>query len=312
MITKLIKPDFSAFNLHRFEGKEVDLMRVAQCAEALPMMDERMCVVVKDYPLESMNESMKAELESMISDIPKTTVLIFWVQNVSYNFAKDAKHKALCTLFDKYGTVVRLDKRTNSEIQKLIIKGVAQRKCTIDKQTVAYLVDCVGDDLNNLLGELEKLCYYAGQGEITKEMIDTLAIKSVEAKVFDLTKALFSANKDKVFNILNVLLKQKVEPVIISGTLISAYVDMYRAKVFVTSGKAAKDCMNYYSYPKNVAFRLENAARDSSKISIEQLRRCLDILADCDKKLKSYVLQNSLILEETLVKLILIVNGEKV
>ena len=47
-------------------------------------------------------------------------------------------------------------------------------------------------------------------------------------------------------------------------------------------------------------------------MSIESLRKSLDVLADADEKLKSTTIDGRLILEETMMKLFLLANGEKV
>lgn len=311
LISKLVKKEFAVFNLHHFEGEEVSLMNVSQVAESLPMMDERICIVIKDYPVNELNQNAAAELSSLLSDIPETTVLIFWSQRESYDKKKNEKYKEFHSMFDKFGTVIELDKRSNTDIVALIIKGAKQRKCTIDRKTANYLIECVGNDLNTILGELEKLCVFASGGEITNEIIDSHAVKSIEASVFDLSKALLSEKKDIAFNVLDKLFKQKMEAYIISGALLSAFVDMYRVKVFITSGFNEMECMKYYNYSKFASFKLTKAKRDCSKISIEQLRSCLDVIGECDKKIKGFLLPNNLVLEETLVKLILILNGEK-
>ena len=111
--------------------------------------------------------------------------------------------------------------------------------------------------------------------------------------------------------VLKTLLSQKEEPININSQLINAYVDIYRAKVFIAAGERADGAAKYYNY-QNKAFRLTNAARDASKIDISAIRICLEILAQADARLKSSSVNKSLILEETIVKLILAANGERV
>lgn len=52
------------------------------------------------------------------------------------------------------------------------------------------MVEQCGDELHLLLNELDKLCALAGEGEITREMIETAGTKNLEASVFDLSKAI--------------------------------------------------------------------------------------------------------------------------
>ncbi len=308
---KAVQKDFADFNFHIFDGEKSTLKEISDCIDALPMMDERTCVVVKDMPLDKMGESQKKDLETIISDIPDTTVAVFLLQNISFDGKKDPKWEKVMNLFSKYGDVVLLNKKTLSDLCKLVMSGAEKRNSKISRQCAEYFINTVGDDMNNLLNELEKLCYYCNGKEIDKQAIDEIAVKSVSARIFDLTNELLSGRHEKAFSILNSLISMKEEPIVINSQLISAYVDMYRVKIFTAAGHKSEDVGDYYNY-RNRSFVLRNANQNASKISAEQLRRCLDILADSDEKLKSTSVNKQIILEETLIRLMLCANGEKV
>lgn len=311
IIEKSVNKDFAMFNLHIFDGDDVSLNDVASCCESLPMMDEHCCVVVKDYKFDKATEDERKQIEEIISDVPDTTIIVFWMQNIEVDAKKNDKWKKILTLMNKYASTVSLDKKTRSALIKLLVSGADKRGCTISSQNAEYLINLVGDDMNNLLNELEKLCFFADKSEITKQHIESLAVRSVSARVFDLATDIVQGRNEKAFEVLKTLLSQKEEPVNINSQLINAYVDIYRAKVFLASGEKADGAAKYYNY-QNKSFRLVNAARDASKIDISAIRICLDILAAADTKLKSSAVNKSLILEETIVKLILAANGERV
>lgn len=311
IIAKAVKKDFSMFNFHSFDGDSVSFDDVAACAEALPMMDERTLIVVKDFKFDKAGESEKKQIEEIICDIPETTVILFWMQNIEVDGKKNEKWKKIITMMSKYGSVISLDKKTRSQLVKLLVSGANKRECVLSQQNAEYLINLVGDDMNNLLNELEKLCFYVDKSEIKKEHIESLAVRSVTARVFDLATDILQGRNEKAFEILKTLISQKEEPININSQLINAYVDIYRAKVFLSSGDRADGAAKYYNY-QNRAFRLTNAARDASKIDISAIRVCLEILAAADAKLKSSSVNKTLILEETIVKLILAANGERV
>ena len=78
-----------------------------------------------------------------------------------------------------------------------------------------------------------------------------------------------------------------------------AFVDMYRAKVAVSSGEKANFAASCYNY-RGREFRLRNASYDSRNISIKTLRKNLD----SDRKLKIRVTDEKIILEKLLVELL--------
>jgi hypothetical protein len=90
--------------------------------------------------------------------------------------------------------------------------------------------------MSTLQNELNKVCAFAGSGEITKKHIDETVIVSVEAKIFNLSRMITKGEADQAFETLSNLFKLREEPVMILGVLSKAYVDMYRVKAAKEKG----------------------------------------------------------------------------
>jgi DNA polymerase-3 subunit delta len=290
--------------MHKFDGKGTAVDDIADAVEAMPMMSQYSCVLVKDFPFETVSDTEYEKLLSLIMDLPETCVLIIYMDNTVPDKKKGGKFANLLNIAEHKGAISELNKLSLPELEKIIASGAQKRGCSIDYSECVYFINSVGDDLNLLLNELDKLCFYVKDKKITKADIDDVCIKSIEAKVFDLSKALISNNCDKAFSLLDALFLQKTEPVIITGTLISAYVDMYRAKLAVLAGERAEDASKYFNY-KNKEFRLRNAAKDASGLTVAQLRVCLDELSNADELLKGSGFDSRLILEQCMSKLLL-------
>lgn len=311
IMEKSIKPDFAVFNLHIFDKQDTDLNDVLECCEGLPMMDDRKCIVVRDLDLSKLDSTRNEILFKIISDVPESTVLIFSMQNVEVDIKKNLKWKKIYDNFLKFGDVLALDKKSISQLRQIIIKGAKNREKTMSPRLAEYFISVVGDEMSVLLNELEKLCFYCENETVEKQDIDQIVTKNVESSVYDLAKQIITGNRDAAFKNLSYLISRKTDPISISSALIGAYVDMYRAKVFVTSGFLASECAKYYNY-KNRAFRLNYAAKDASKLDLTALRKSLDILSQTDINLKSTSYDKRILLEETIVKLMLVSGGEKV
>jgi DNA polymerase III delta subunit len=63
--------------------------------------------------------------------------------------------------------------------------------------------------------------------------------------------------------------------------------DLYRARAAINSGKTAQDVKDDFNYPKNVQFKVDNAFRDVSRMSVAHLRECMKILTETDVAMKS-------------------------
>ncbi len=299
---KAVGKDFFEFNFQSFDGKNLDMRDVFDAAVMMPLMSERRAVLVRDAKLESMNEQDTALFTEYLENPSPSTVLVFLQTSAEFSVSKA---KAASELIKKQGAVCVLNKRKGAELIKPLISSASKQGCVLSPDAANYLVSVVGDDFNVLINELSKVCHYAAGGEIRKEHIDEVAVKTDEAKIYDLTKFLLQKNFDKAYEVLGILLKQKTEPEYILGTIISAYVDMYRAKVSLTCGKGAEELATAYSYGR-LAFRLKNAARDASRLDLDTIRKCLDELAKADMKLKSGRDNPHIILEQLMVKLFLI------
>lgn len=306
IIDKTVEESFKTFNLHTIDGKDATLDMIAECCEALPMMGEYSVTIVNDMALNKLNTTEYNKLIELISDVPETTILIFWQNTAEVDF-KDKKWSEIIKLVSAKGSCVNLSKKTASELVKILVGGAQKRECTMSNDVAKYLLSVVGDDMTILLNELDKVCFFTGTGEVTKKAVDAVAVKSLEATTFSLSKALVAGNFDKAYEMLDILFFRKTEPTLIMGALITAYVDMYRAKVALTNGENATALASSFNY-KNKEFRLTNGARNASKLSITQLRNALDILAEADEKLKTGVDVSGarLAIEQLMVRLMMI------
>lgn len=308
LVKKNVDPAFESFNYDMYAGAGLDLSEVYERASLMPMMSEKRCVAVDDFKLDSLSQKDIEKMEAAFSSLPESTVLIF--RQGSVPFSKKTGKKVL-SLFEKYGAACELNKRKGRELTKPLIASAAKQGCELSQHAADYLVASVGDDFNVLINELGKVCNFVGSGEITRAHIDAVAVKTLDAKVYYLTKSLLAGNFDKAYEALDTLLKQKTEPQYILGAIIGSYVDMYRAKTAAVSGRQPSEIAGSFSY-KGREFVLRNAAADSSKIEPERLRACLEELSRADMMLKTGADSGSLVIEQLMVKLLLITAGEKV
>lgn len=300
---KIVDKTFESFNFHFFDSKDTSLDDILKDAQMLPMMSEYNFVLVRDYPVEK-NQSDVKMIEEYLSDAPDTTVIVFWYDALEPD-AKKAGFKNVLKAFDKAGACVNLEKRSESEVAKLLVNGAKKRGAVLDLNNAKYLISISGNDMKNLLNELDKLALFVNGGEITKEIIDNMATKCLQARIYDLSKFVVSGNFDKAYSVLDTLFSMKEEPIVILSVISSVYVDMYRVKCAKTAGYSYDDVAKHYNY-KNREFALRNATRDCANLSEAQLRDSLDVISNVDIKLKSTAVDKKLLIEELIVKLVLI------
>lgn len=300
----IVEPAFADFNFHQYSGKDTSLDDILKDAEMLPMMSSYVFIHVSDYPFGDSKNDCET-IKEFLTDLPETTILVFSYDNIVVDIKKNTKWKAVESAFAKYGSSVNLEKRTENDLVKLLVSGCKKRGALLTPDNARYLISVSGSDIKTLLNETEKLSSYVNGGEITKNIINQLAVKCLQARVYDLSKAIVKGDYNKAYSVLDTLFAMKEESISVLSVISGCYVDMYRAKCAKIAGEPVEDVANYYNY-KGREFALRNAMRDCTALSVDQLRKSLDVLMQADNALKGTGADKRLILEETLVKLLLI------
>lgn len=301
---KIVEPAFADFNFHQYNGKDTSLNDILKDAEMLPMMSSYVFITVYDYPFDKSEKDCSA-VKEFLTDLPETTIIVFCFDSIEVDVKKNSKWRSLDNAFAKYGSSVNLEKRSESDLVKLLIGGCKKRGAVLTADNARYLISVSGSDIKALLNETEKLSAYVNGGEITKEIINHLAVKCLQARVYDLSKAIVKGDYNKAYSVLDTLFAMKEDSIAVLSVISGCYVDMYRVKCAKIAGEAAEDVGRYYNY-KGREFALRNAMRDCSDLSVNQLRSSLDVLMQADNALKSTGADKRLILEESMVKLLLI------
>ncbi len=310
LIAKAKGSAFEDFNFQRFDGGTASMDEISAAVEALPFMAERKCVVVSDLDVESLRANELSKLNQIIDNIPSSTVLVLYLPTIPIDLKQDKKWKKFITAASQQGCTVQLKRRSNSDLEKLLSSGAVKQNCELSRPNAGRVISYSGNDLQTLFNELEKLCSFVKEGEITAQVIDQIVVKNLEARVYDLSKAIFAGEYNKAYEILDQLLCQNEEPVSILAVLSSAYVDLYRVRISVQSGLGVTEPAKYFDYARK-EFRLTNAERDSKKLSTAMLRESLQVLLAADIALKSARGDRRITMEKLIAQLLLIAEKEK-
>ncbi|MCR5151200.1 MAG: DNA polymerase III subunit delta [Clostridiales bacterium] len=292
-----VDESFADFNLHIIDGSGVTVEEIAGLCEAMPVMSETKCVVVKDYDFEDYGAKQNS-FEELLKDFPPYCALVFYY---AADFSKTADYKSLVKLIEKYGYVVNFETAMPADIKKYLEDSAKKRSRSLAPGVSDYLIKNVSGDLNTLTNEIDKLCAYC-DSVITQADVDRLCAIKLETTVFKMLQDLTSGYLDKALKKLNVLFVNREDETIILGAVISQYADMLRAKAsHNTPNWADKLSQSYVTY--NNSFRLERAAQNASKLTFEQIAACLEILANADKEMKSGLNDKKILLEKTIIRL---------
>lgn len=301
-ISRAVSDPEDVFNFNKF-GPDCDLQEVYDAVLQFPMMSDKKCVILTDYDFSGCTKSDYDKLCTIIAEVPDSCVFILWFDSMEIDYKKNSKFKKLVTEAEKVGGMaVALNHRTTAELVKMLTDGAKKRGCVFENNAARQLVETVGQDINTLVSELEKLCSFVNGGQITLETIEKVAVKSVESSIYDLSKQIIDCNMEKAINLLDDLFFMRVEPIIILSTVSSCYVDMYRLFVGKAKGMSLNEVADTFGY-KNNKFLLEKAQNNIRKFDFNKFNLSFEALCEADKGLKSFGTDARIVLEKLAVKL---------
>ena len=308
---RVADPD-DVFNYFKFEGG-CDLQEVYDAAMQMPFMGDKKCVILSDYDFEHCSKNDFDKLCTLTAEIPDGTVFILYFESVETDYKKSAKFKKLIAAAEKNGGVaVNLAHRKMPELIKMLTDGAAKRGCRLESSTAKYLIETSGDDINLLKNELLKLCAYADGGIIDKATVDLVAVKTVEASIYNLSKFILECNITESVSMLDELLFMRIEPMAILYTVSGVYIDMYRVYAASKAGVKTPEIAEKFGY-KGREFVLDRARQNLKRFDKRKLHLSLNALAAADDALKSFGADSKVILQQLIIKLIYIIaKGESV
>ncbi|MFI3325518.1 MAG: DNA polymerase III subunit delta [Clostridia bacterium] len=295
------------FNYHEFsDTSEVD--DIADAVFGMPFFSENKLVIVKDYDLKTKKETEINKLNELLEDLNPSTILIFTYPTI--NFKQDNRWKKFIKKITDIGIAVNFDTLTTYDLTKFIQKTATDNSCTISKYNAEKIQQYVGSDMNNLFNEVTKLSTFAQKSEITTEMIENIVVKNLETTVYILIKSIIKSDLKNAYSLLEILLNNGQKPEQILPRISDNFVNLYRVRAALESGKNALAPTEYGEY-KNNSFVLTNCEKDLKNFSNEKLNKCLDLLVESDLLLKSSKISKRIVLEELIAKLLLVCKGEQ-
>ncbi len=268
-------------NFNHFIGSRDSIRAIGEVVSQYPMLDSRRLVLMEDFDIEKLSASDMTELTAIISDLSGTSILVIWQNDVSAG-VRSSNVEKLINLCRKFGSVFKADKPSPNEMARMLCDMAEQKDAKISMTEAVYMVRRCGNDLMLLGSELEKLSLFAGRKSITKDMIDLVCPPSLDADVYKISRNIIWGNIDEALRVTNGLFAQKTKPFEILAKLSQNFVDLYRAKCAVNSGKNGDVLLENFpnDYSKRKSFRADNAIRDQRGYSQTQLRRCVELLTD--------------------------------
>ena len=184
LVDNVLTEEERDFNQSIFYGANADAVSVINAARRFPMMAEHQLIVVKEAQLMRDIELLTAYVKHPLA----STVLV-----INYKYKSLDRRKTLAAAVEKNGILFESKKIPDYKMPGFITGLLQQRSLSIDVKAAQMLSDFLGNDLNRLSKELDKLAIImaeTGSKRVTPELIERNIGISKEYNNFELIKAL--------------------------------------------------------------------------------------------------------------------------
>ena len=213
----VLSEEEKGFNQMVLYGRDVSIEDIVSSAKRYPMMAERQVVIVKEA------QDLARSIESLVAyaENPQpTTVLV-----VCYKYKTLDKRKKLSKTLAKTGVVFDSKKLYENQVPDWIRRVLAGKGYTITPKAAQMLVEFLGNDLNKVNNELEKLQLIVKKGEqITPQLVEENIGISKDFNNFELQSAIGVRDISKAFGIVQYFAQNpKNHPMVMTVALLYSF-----------------------------------------------------------------------------------------
>ena len=245
LVKAIVGPD-DEINVKRYDGEVPDINAVIEYADTVPFFADRKVIVLEDT---GMFKSSDDRLATYLKDLPETTHIIF---TECYTGSKADERKYEKTLIDKryklykavheLGRIIEFKRTDDETLIKWLLKKFGDAGLNITRNAMDCLMQYVGDDMNMLSNEAEKLiCYRMGHKAIDIDDVKAICVKNIENEIFEMISAIAGKNRHKALKHYYDLIALKESPMKILSLIAREFNLMMLVKAIRNEGGGKDD-----------------------------------------------------------------------
>ncbi len=265
-----------SFNYSVFYGKDSDVPSIINAAKRFPMMAKYQVILVKEAQHLQKFDTFIHYVEKPL----ESTILV-----INYKHKKLDKRTKVYTSLKKKAVVLDTQKLYEDKIPGWITQYLKQKNITINAEGSAILTEFLGNDLNKIVNELNKLIITLPEGKssITPSHIEKNIGISKDYNNFELQKAIGAKNVYKVNQIVTYFSKNpNNNPFVLTVT--NLY--FYFSKLLMYHFLSDKSAQNVAAHLKINPYFVKDYQTASKKYNTKKVVDIISYLREYDLKSK--------------------------
>ncbi len=214
-------------NFARFEGKGLNVDELIRLADTMPFFAERRLILVEDS---GFFKSASEALVKYLPEMPDTTCLVFAESEVDKRNKLYKKVKSL-------GYAAEMARQDAAQLGRWAGGILAKEGRKITNRTMELFLSMVGDDMENIRMELEKLISYTmGRDVITDEDVKAVCTIRVNSRIFEMVAAIAGRQTRRAMELYEDLLTLKEPPLRILFLIARQFNQILQVKELMEKG----------------------------------------------------------------------------
>lgn len=217
-----VPPEARDFNFNLYHGKETPVEVILDSVRTLPIFNSHRLVLVKEAQ-HLPGSSLDLFLSYLADPVPET-ILVFTADKI------DGRKKFFLE-FKKRGALVEFKRLYENQIPAFVVEQARMAGRSLTEDALALFCRRVGNNLQEVHGELTKLFAYAGERSLV-DMADVVAVVSDTRvdSIFDLINALGGRKAGEALRLLGRLLEEGGVPLVILTMMVRHFRQLWKIR----------------------------------------------------------------------------------
>ena len=193
------------------------------------------------------------------------------------------ERKKIVKYLKKNAKVIHKEEIDEKNLYKFVIREFKNKGYSIDFKTSNYFVNYVGNNVDIILSEIDKMCLYKDNNKIiTIDDINSISSKTYNDNIFDLCDGIMKKDFKKIYDCYNDLKKLGEEEIKIISMISNQFILTYEVKTLSLNGYSSsqiKDILKVHPYRIKLALEYN--------YSVKEIKNIINKLHKLDYNIKS-------------------------
>ena len=271
-----VDQDTKDFNLSVYYGAEANMIQVVDAASTLPMFADRRVVLVRGVDKLPADQHERL-IEYLQNPAPDTCLIM--------TAAKPDMRRKLYAELKKQAGSIEFKKLFDNKLLPFVIAEVRAVGKKIDTAAAEMLVFLIGNQLQTLVTQVQKLCLVAGnRPSITIEDVRSSITSVKDFTAFELAAAIGHRSLDQAIRSLDALLMNPNDAYTVIGSLAGHIRRLWHTREMIDNGLSQEEITAALKIPP---FFIKDSLVQARNYTTQELIACMLRLYAADRDIKS-------------------------